>query len=325
MDVPAGGEVVEEVDLEQAGRLGVKVLLDEQAALHPTLVEVVARTQEVVHQPAQPDGPLRHEEHQRPIKGCGEVAGAVARRDDQQVPGRRQQEGLMLPLRCGRGVLLLQLERVDLTRVGHISHIEQRQLQPQLAALHRSLAAQPDDGVVVVRVEVAREAGDLQLAQNPRVSWVGQVDDEERVHLPKRHHEQPRGQEAGREDALAWGDAVQLAQLPQVEVQAVHLVHRRPALHRRRHSQHCVVLVHRELVVDPALHSSVRKWNHVVSPCKDLVDDGGVGAGIVGVGEVDAVVGHVQVVGFLGDEAHDAVLPPGEVAQVEGQDRHEHW
>ena len=72
---------------------------------------------------------------------------------------------------------------VELLRVGEVGDVEQPRLRAPAAAAPGGALADPEEPVRAQRVEVRREARDLELAQELRVVGVGEVDRVERVRL----------------------------------------------------------------------------------------------------------------------------------------------
>ena len=103
---------------------------------------------------------------------------------------------------------------VDNLRVGPIGDVEQRELNRvgERATPFRLLGRTPDaDQVrVVERMQIAAEAGHLQLTHDLRIVRIGQIHHVERIHLLERDEKAVIADEARRVDALAGRDVVDL-------------------------------------------------------------------------------------------------------------------
>ena len=80
-------------------------------------------------------------------------------------------------------------------------------------------------------MQVGREAGNLELADNARVAAIAEVEREQRIDWLERDEVRLVAQEARRHDALALRDAADVAD--DVELRAVILEHPDVVLHRR--------------------------------------------------------------------------------------------
>lgn len=70
----------------------------------------------------------------------------------------------MFPLCNRRSECLLELETRSLHWRRHVGHVEEGNLQSQLSPGLGSLSAEPNDGVLVVGVQVAGEARDFEFS-----------------------------------------------------------------------------------------------------------------------------------------------------------------
>ena len=131
-------------------------------------------------------------------------------------PGRRQPgEGPRVLLR-GRVSHPPQRQRVQPGRVGQVGDVEDCCLSPPLDPLQRGVLADPEEPVVADGVQVAREAGNLQLAQRLRSGRVGQVHGVQRVGLSEGHHDREVVEPAHRLDLLARSEAAHRPDLDQL-------------------------------------------------------------------------------------------------------------
>jgi hypothetical protein len=73
-------------------------------------------------------------------------------------------------------------------RLSWIRNVKQSDLETCLSSGGISIAAQSNDGLLVIWVQISGEAGYLQLAKNNWLLVVAEADDEEGVDLPECHH-----------------------------------------------------------------------------------------------------------------------------------------
>ena len=173
-------------------------------------------------------------------------------------------------------------------RVGRIADIEDRELQAEHAAGGWiDVAADAQEVGGIERVQVGRESRHLQLADDPRLRRIGQIDDKQRIDLPERAHVAPVTDEADRVDPFARGepgDAADGLQVAGGRGKHVDTAGRCVAESAgRRHPQQAVVaLVERELVERDAGYGAHRRQLHVGILQVELVDVRGR-AGVGGV------------------------------------------
>ena len=184
-----------------------------------------------------------------------------AHRDHGQLRRRPVQERVVVVLgrRAGR---LAERVLVEPLRRAQVGHVEQRELRALRLPLLVRVLAEAEQQVVPDRVQVRREAEDLQLAAHPRLLRVGEVERVERVDLAEGDDVALLAEEAHGEDAFAApesadpSDFIQLLAEDRHEALALALLRVRAPwrLVGRRHPQEAVVLRQRELVQHEAAH-----------------------------------------------------------------------
>ena len=146
--------------------------------------------------------------------------------------------------------------------VGRVEHGQLHALAPARAVVR--VVTDAEQPVLAERVQVFREAGDLQLPEDARVRRVGEIDREQRIHLPERHEIANVAVKAHGLHMLILRDVLDLSEHvePAVErvervvvpvlvfigVDAVGIDALLPSVHGRDDAEHAVVFVHGKLV-----------------------------------------------------------------------------
>ncbi len=116
----------------------------------------------------------------------------------------------------GIGPPVADLKLGDLLRVGHIADVEERYLDalvPGEIAFFggNGLLPDSDNVVLVVGMQVVRVASDLEFPENLGLAGIGQVNDEERIHLLEGHQVASAAHESRRIDLLTRCQVLQTA------------------------------------------------------------------------------------------------------------------
>src|SRR4030042_1297906 len=182
----------------------------------------------------------------------------------QKVPVPAEQEGLVLMECCGIRPPVPYHVFGQLYGILRVRDIEQRKLHPlvpcevSLTFRIHSLLPYPDYVVLIIRVEVIRVSGNLELPEKARVSRVREVYHEERVYLLERDQVCPVPDKAGGVYALSRSKVLKLPYHGHGAVQNVDIIRgfrgllaAPPVPHRvhcRGHAEVASILVHGELV-----------------------------------------------------------------------------
>ena len=168
-------------------------------------------------------------------------------------------------------------------RLGRIADVEHRQLQAEDTAGGRiDVAADAEEPGGVERLEIGREAGHFELADDLRPGRVGQIDDKQRIDLLERAHVGDVADEPAGIDPLPPGKPLDSADGDEIPVRLPEDKHPRGGIGevpvaavapvRRCHTEKAVVFIERELVERRPRHGPHRHQRHARGAEIEVVD-----------------------------------------------------
>lgn len=154
-------------------------------------------------------------------------------------------------------------------RICYVRHIKQCYPQSFLPAIGIRVATYPNDGLIIVWMQISWKSLYFKLSQYFRFFMIGKWYDKKWINLSESNQIQFSIDKSSWEYSLAWGYITKLSMMSKIITKSKYIILSSTfRIWCCCYSQIWPILVHRELIINGALYFSICKWDNIFPPYK---------------------------------------------------------